>query len=137
MMTNCLQCGLPLREPKIRRHSKFCSKTCSNANWKKKYRLQNPPPKIPTGTRGAVSELVVSADLLGKGYAVFRALSPACGCDLIILPPNQKPLRVEVTTAAVSATGKLWYPPKDGDKHDVLAVVLRDKIHYIPPLPVA
>lgn len=137
MSTNCHHCQAPLSAAKLRRHSKFCSKRCNNDAWKAKYREQNPLPAIPPGTRGAVSELVVSADLLDKGYAVFRALSPSCACDLIVLSPDKVLSRIEVTTAAVSTTGKLWYPPKDAAKFDILAVVLRDEIHYIPPLPPA
>ena len=37
------------------------------------------------GTTGAIAELVVATDLLGRGYEVFRALSPSCSGDLAVL----------------------------------------------------
>lgn len=53
---------------------------------------------ISTGTVGALTELYISADLLSKGYEVFRALSPHCGADLVIYK-NGKIQRVECRTA--------------------------------------
>lgn len=38
---------------------------------------------VPKGTVGAISEMMVASDLMGKGFSVFRALSPSCFCDLI------------------------------------------------------
>lgn len=39
--------------------------------------------EVSTGTQGAIAELSISADLLRKGYNVFRAISPACAYDLV------------------------------------------------------
>jgi hypothetical protein len=112
------------------------------ARQKEKYRSLNPPWEElgfitpPTATVGAVNELRVSADLLLKGYNVFRALSPSCPCDLLILK-NGSTLRVEVTTANYAASGRIIHN-KQGDTHkfDVLAIVKRQgEIIYVPELP--
>jgi serine/threonine protein kinase len=42
-----------------------------------------------SGAAGAISKLLIAADLLKRGYAVFRALSPSCPCDLAILHNGQ------------------------------------------------
>lgn len=82
---------------------------------------------IPDGTVGAIHELVVSVDLMRKGFHVFRAQSPACPCDLICLG-NEKTMRVEVKTGRWKLNGSLVYSSVKNttDRFDVLAVVLYD-----------
>jgi len=88
---------------------------------------------LPIGTVGAISEILVSADLLKKGYEVFRAISPSCSCDLAMLKDN-KLLRVEVRTGRNSATGKLYY--SSNMRADIMAVVIHktNEIIYIPKI---
>lgn len=89
---------------------------------------------ITTNTVGAISELFVSADLLKKGYEVFRAVSPSCSCDLIILK-NGIPFRVEVRTAYRLINGNISL--SRGKKADILAIVVHheEEIIYEPNLP--
>lgn len=87
-----------------------------------------------SGTVGAINELRVSVDLLCKGYAVFRALSPHCPCDLVLLLDHSV-FRVEVTTGHRTSNGKLMIPRKDATRYDVLAVVFPDSIVYSTNLP--
>jgi hypothetical protein len=54
---------------------------------------------LAASTVGAISELAVCADLLSKGYDVFRSVSPAAPCDLIAQKEG-KLIRVEVKTNA-------------------------------------
>jgi len=76
----------------------------------------------------------VSTDLLMHGAEVFRALSPNCSCDLIILKDG-KLLRVEVTTGHELLNGRVIHPKKTFAKRDLLAVVLWDgRIEYRPAL---
>jgi len=73
---------------------------------------------------------------MSKGYDVFRALSPACSCDLAVLK-NGNLLRIEVRTAYVSPSGKFYKPSKKGDDPnniDAYAWVLPSKIIYEPEL---
>jgi len=91
---NCEVCNKEFSS--IRENKKTCSGDCHRKRVNTTSgRLVN--EKISTGNVGAMSELFVSADLLKKGYAVFRSLSPACFCDLIVVKDNQI-FRVEVKT---------------------------------------
>jgi hypothetical protein len=92
-------------------------------------------PGLNTGQVGAIGELRTSADLLAKGYHVFRAVSPTCPCDLIALKGG-KCLRLQVRTARKLKSGKLTYPTgqKDAGRQDYYAAVLPDRIEYFPPL---
>lgn len=82
---------------------------------------------------GAASELLVAADLLLRGWDVFRAVSGACPCDLIIMRGSVL-RRVEVKTAVATAAGT--FPAFPGgiysDRHDVLALVSDGRIEYRP-----
>jgi hypothetical protein len=84
---------------------------------------------------GAANELRVAADLILKGYDVFRALSPQCVCDLAILK-DKRLLRVEVRTGQPSKrrTKPFWPKRKQVNNADIWAVVLPDQIYYEPPL---
>ena len=100
-----------------------------------KWRTNNPRNVVPLNrsTVGAVSELRVCVDLASRGCEVYRALSPAAPCDLVVLS-NGKLLRVEVKTGNRMASGKISWPiPKPGQIFEVLAVVTSDVIHYFPP----
>ena len=71
-----------------------------------------------------------------KGYNVFRALSPSCPCDLAILK-DHKLFKVEVRTAHISTSGKIYKVKNKSDIHnniDVYAWVLPDEIIYEPEL---
>lgn len=61
---------------------------------------------LPTGTIGAIAELVVSADLMAHGIPVFRALSPNCKFDLAIAHRSRL-LGIEVRTAYQRRESKL------------------------------
>ncbi len=136
----CLECGILL----LGSSRKFCS-----GGHGAKYRLQknhdaNPPLGITTGTMGAIGELRVAAELLSKGYEVFRAVSPACSCDLAVLKNGQL-LRIEVRTAPARPTNSRVLAVTgivnnvDKTKSDIAAIISRDggKIEYHPPLPEA
>jgi hypothetical protein len=76
---------------------------------------------------GAVCELQVCADLLQRGFHVFRSVSPHAPCDLVVLIGCDL-LRVEVRAAKKGVCSTL------GD-HDILAAVNPDgEIIYSPSL---
>lgn len=128
----CEECGQPFKG--YTRTTRYCSKPCRRA-----VELRARPGRelvLPTGTVGAISELVVGADLLRQGYEVFRALSPACSCDLLALKGGVM-IRLEVRTGSRNPlTGKLYYarPAKDAGRSDHYAVVVGDVIVYAPAL---
>lgn len=132
MSKKCLNCKkyLPLDLPRYETRI-YCNGKCRKENEYKRYLVNNPGNGVSTGTLGAMQEILVSYDLLKKGYEVFRAISPASSCDLLIVN-NKRTVRVEVTTGYISNAGKIIVPKKDVEKLDVLAVVVKQKIHYIP-----
>jgi len=119
----CKYCG---KSFKPRPNKIYCNKLCVRRDY-----ISKQPRKyydLPTGTVGALSELMVSSDLLVKGYEVFRAVSPACSCDLAVLK-NNKLRTIQVRTGYLDQKGKL-HTGKTGT-HDVLAIVVHgDKIYY-------
>lgn len=121
----CIGCGSEIPEKRTRRHARFCSNHCRELTDRANYQKKNMrKTEVPTGTRGAMSELLVCADLMGLGYEVFRNVSPHASCDLAILRDG-KLMRVEVTTGVYTASGKRFFPSKGqpGVKFDLLAVV--------------
>jgi hypothetical protein len=102
---------------------KYCSRPCSNAVRDARQYGGKRHPKLPSGTLGAMNEMVVCADLIRQGYHVFRAVSPSCPCDLLILS-GSKISRVEVTSGCRNYKGKIMFCPHNLDYYDVLAVVL-------------
>jgi len=93
-----------------------------------------------SGTIGAINELYVSSDLMARGLSVFRALSPSCKCDLIVMLDNGELKRLEVKTGHItgSKTGdiKIRHSACTHDSFDWLAIVLGNptrsgSIYYI------
>ena len=91
-------------------------------------------PSSFRSTRGAISELTVSANLMARGYEVFRALSPSASCDLIALKDGEV-LRVEVRTGTYyEPTGSIGVSRR-GD-YDLLAIVVAEiGVLFEPELP--
>ena len=139
----CQFCEKPLPVP-LRKGSIFCSKVCSAAKANAKYREENPYNQahqsllsLPSSTVGAIAELVVGIDLMSKGYDVFRAISPACSCDIVALSGNTS-RRIEVRTGHRLANGKLLFSKtaKDQGRQDLFAVVVHGsptEIVYLSP----
>lgn len=87
-----------------------------------------------------MNELVAAADLMRKGYHVFRALSPSCPCDLIIYHGEdpERVVRVEVRTARRNASGDVQrkHSPHERHRYDIKAFVQHDgTVLYDPDLP--
>ena len=116
-----------------RKGKRYCSKSCRvkhECKWK-----SSGIKGVCAGTVGAIAELVVSTDLLKRGFAVFRALSPSCSCDLVILKSN-KLLRLEVKTGYRNPqSGKIVTPQsKTKNTYDILAAVVGEEIIYVPAI---
>jgi hypothetical protein len=140
MSKTCKECG----EPVVGRshNALFCCGECKRT-WDLAAKVgKNSRPKLPTcpATTGAIAELVVCADLLKRGFEVFRAVSPACSCDLVALRDGQLQ-RIEVKTGFdyVRKDGGVTMqhsPSRPGNVSDRLVVVERQhgRITYHPPL---
>lgn len=126
---NCEGCGKPF-VTNISRHV-FCKPTCYPDRIGSLYRLNN----IPSGTIGTIAELRVGADLLKKGYEVYRALSQHSSSDLVLKKDNRL-ITVEVRTGFLDIrTNKLGYS-KAHFRSDMFAIYVHtiDQITYIPDL---
>ena len=80
---------------------------------------------------GAASELKVGADLIMRGYHVFRSQSPTAPCDFLIMNKEGLILRVEVRTGHLSKVNGNILVNEHGD-YDVLAIVIKNTgdVHY-------
>ena len=131
---NCGYCSVSFRSGL--KWQRFCSNKCQSKSWNENYVGKKPEPYLSPGTVGALSELIISIDLLRRGYEVFRALSPSCSCDLAIFKNGQLK-RIEVRTGWYTKTGKAAAVKlKERDKIDILAIYIRvdNSIHYLPEL---
>ena len=111
--------------------TRFCSNICRNT-YQTKLTGRYADKTISSATVGAISEMEVSSDLMKKGFAVFRALSPSCFCDLIACK-NGYILRIEVTTGYQAENNRLSHAKKHNiDKLDIIAIYVRNisKIFY-------
>jgi hypothetical protein len=139
-MATCVRCDSEIPAARLRGQTpgrvKFCSNLCRSTYQKEQYALANERVYISPGKTGAVSELVVCADLLRREYEVFRSVSQDCSCDIIILKDGRF-IRIEVRTGAINLDGSINYAQKPYDigRSDITAVVLRGReVVYIPPL---
>jgi hypothetical protein len=130
----CVQCG-----KKVETHcswQKFCSDKCGRLYKEKqnndvRYKFVN--DDVNTGTIGAMHELLVCYNLMGRGYQVFRSMSPASPFDLICIKDSRS-LRVEVKTLQIH-NNAIYIPShirkNAGIVYDILAVVCYgEKITY-------
>lgn len=112
------------------------------------YRLTNrqglPKPRLLTGgvetqissaTVGSVSELLVAADLLARGWHVYMPVMHSRGHD-VIATKGSAIVTVEVRSAHRNVSGKLIYAkkPECASSHFGL-VVTGEKVWYEPELP--
>src|SRR5260370_36493465 len=102
---DCLVCERPYQQFNL--HQRYCSDRCSKkAAIDRSGRIST--LDLPPATVGTVAELIVSGDLLKKGYAVFRALSASCFCDVIAIKEKAF-LRVEIRTGYMSDKGTILF----------------------------
>lgn len=151
---DCEACGAPIEDERLRgqggrtRYCGGCGFTAdkrrraeANRRYQGKPRerlllapvaVEEPAPNVVASTLGALNELAVAADLMRRGYDVFRALSPASPCDLLALRGGLT-VRIEVRSVTRGPDGKLRkvVHAKDRGRFDVAALVERNgAIHY-------
>lgn len=85
--------------------------------------------KLNPGAVGAINEARVIADLLGRGYEVFKGVSAQSTCDLIIMK-RKRLLRIEVRTGYMSPKGNIVGIRYGNIRADLLAIVAEGKIIY-------
>lgn len=116
-------------------NSVYCNPSCRPSIIRMEAQKARAKLGINAGNTGALSELLTAADLIKKGCHVFRSVSPAAPCDMIILKDG-KLRRVEVTTGQRLANNELSSPAHDKEKYDILATVIIEEgfIKYEPEL---
>ena len=122
--------------PKNRRKKfRYCSYECRKKDTVKRFNAINGKPLgLHKTTVGTTYELLVSVDLIRRGYEVYRAVDHGCPNDLAVAR-GKKFLLVQVTAAWKNFSGKLRYRPHKKGGHHVIAAVQRSgEITYIPPL---
>jgi predicted nucleic acid-binding Zn ribbon protein len=132
----CLGCGEPV--PPTTQRRLYCSHECEKAYVRTNKPRRGRGDRLPTPTIGAAHELLVAADLLRRGYHVFRALSAACPADLVAYKGDcGDTLRIEVRTALARRDGSLYANRNAGprDRRDVMAHVSHaGRIEYTPEI---
>lgn len=132
---SCAICGKPIYKAVTAHYSRrrYCSQTCQTAATRKPQE-SSWHNQLCAGTVGAVGELVTAADLLQRGYEVFRSVSPAATCDLLI-SRNGHILRIEVRTGRRMARGDIAWPKANPLRADHTAVVIDgSEVQYFPEL---
>lgn len=113
--------------------TKVCGKECRKKRMILAYGRERANKIMSPSTVGAVSEMLIAVDLLSRGYAIFRSLSPSCFCDLIAVKEGRI-LRVECRTAYKNQlNGTLSFPKKKNGEIDIfgLYVPLSKEIVYL------
>jgi Holliday junction resolvase-like predicted endonuclease len=132
----CAYCQSPIPQDAHWR-TIYCSPLCNSRSRNARY--GNTPQYVVTpATQGAITELIVSVDLMKRGFDLYRATSPACPCDLVAIR-NGVVTRVEVKTGIRRLNGEIR-PVKLSERQrrasDVVAYVAHDgEILYAPELP--
>lgn len=92
--------------------------------------------KLTSHFIGAAAEMAASADLMRRGFPVYRALSFVSAADLVV-DIDGRLQRVQVRAARRRQNGALAYgQPAKPERHDILALVLPDgQVTYKPDLP--
>lgn len=128
----CFHCGNDFEGV---RRTKFCSNPCRRRAYHERTYIPSPHSHLDRAAVGAAGEMRVAADLVLKGFSVYRAVSPHSSCDLLALRGDRS-WRIEVRTGRNSKRGKPFWPKAKRDKgrYDVMVVVLDDRLVYIPEL---
>jgi hypothetical protein len=93
--------------------------------------------KLNATTKAAIGETLVAADLMAKGFFVYRCLSQTGPCDLIAYGKSGL-LRIEVRCGSVGRDGRLTCALPESGRYDILAIMAPDKtLQYKPELPEA
>jgi len=108
-----------------RRTAVYCTIDCR----KKSYLIRTGKESslgLPTGTVGAISELLVFSDLLKKGYEAYRPLTANCSGDILI-EKDKTFIKIEVRTGYRHRTSNnLSFSPHNIRAEIIAVVVLQD-----------
>lgn len=125
----CACCAKPFTAN--RNNRKYCSVKCRTNSYDGMYNGPNVMLKLSTGTTGAIAELLASADLMRRGYEVYRALSQASDCDLLGIKDGQIH-KFEVRTGRYSVGSRrlYWSNSRISGKQLIIVTHSDNKVHY-------
>jgi hypothetical protein len=106
---------------------------------------RSPMPRVITGgilcdvshsVCGSISELLVAADLLARGFMVYHPMARQKGLDLIAVSRSGQLLTIEVRSGKINDKGVLIYAKKtDSSAAHHAVVVTSEPVRYQPELP--
>lgn len=131
----CVTCGNLVDTTGRKKHAKYCSRDCRKEAYRRASGRVSSYDGIPSSTVGAISELTAATYFMKKGWNIFRAVSPACFCDLVAYKNGEPPMFLEVRTGYKSLQGVLTFGKKirDGATHFVVVEHEGDRmIHLFP-----
>ena len=130
----CYECGRKTRAPDAPAHLCWrCRQKEARADGAEINRAWG--VGLSTGKIGAVGELLASADLIMRGYDVYRAVSPSAPYDLVATK-GPRILRIEVRCGRKNKDGSLCYP-KPQVECETTAIIIGTEVVYEPALPSA
>lgn len=126
MMTEMKQCGFCAAPFTPRTaHHRFCTPACRKSAFTDGERRG-----VHRLTSAAISQTLVTMDLMRRGYAVYRAQSSAYAADLVaIVSDEDTTLRVKVKTLRRRADGSISVPQLPAGV-DILALVVDRQVSY-------
>lgn len=81
---------------------------------------------LSSGTVGAAVEMLVCADLIARGFEVYRSVSPHCSGDLIA-SRNGKYHKIDATLGRLMKNGGISFSKRhDKTRFDIIAAVATD-----------
>lgn len=122
--------------PSWRADSSFCSNLCALAHRQSQKLPNGVADCVSIGGVGAIGELLVCADLLRRGYDVFRSVSPNGPFDVVACS-GDRTIRIEVKVCAEYMDGSRVTRKREPDNpFDVIAMVYLNSgsIVYDPSL---
>lgn len=112
-------------------HKKWCSASCGQIHNGQKGLAGSGLSKNKVG---GIAELSVCADLLKRGYEVFRNVSSDGKVDVIAIKGKQI-LDIDIKTGYKVLNGNLLYPKNKIEAKYVAVFVHKDnEIHYVPKI---
>lgn len=132
MNFECRECGQPIQSARAQKKQvRFCSDECRGKFWRKQ--KGSGALGVSSQTVAEIHRLLAAADLMKRGYQVFRALSPDYDCAFVVSVAGQwRLVGVRVGYAGEGGAVPLNKPPEGA--FDLLAIVTSLGVFYQPPL---
>lgn len=125
MNNSCKNCGKEISDKHANgRLKEFCSRECYTKNKAKTRKEINLSRRLglSSGETGQINEMLVTIDLIKRGYKVFLPFDTTSAFDLLIYKDSLYK-RVQVKTGSFNYNGKKLPIVLKNSEFDILAVV--------------